>query len=324
MQNAPRFSSLREMDNSEWMHEICQQFSKDTFPNECIRCCRAEAAGMSSMRQREITRFASYYDIHPSPLKLNIEFDTICNAACQICHYTQSSHYAKLLGIPVVTHNVDMLREIDPARVIDIEITGGEPVASNNVRRFLSGPIDKYPLQRLRINTNGSAPIKELTRLLDCGLLVTVTLSMDGTGKIFEYCRFPVKWDRFCATLSYYKSLMQQYTNFTVELYQAISVLSLASLNDSKKFAEQQNVFLGMSLIAQPSILQVQKNNFMSRYALSNAAIIGDNKVEQQVATESVDSSAELLEFIRHSDAVRGIRVEDYYPEFDQICIVAR
>jgi sulfatase maturation enzyme AslB (radical SAM superfamily) len=89
-------------------------------------------------------------------------------------------------------------------RVVHLDINGGEPSASKNYRNILKNI--PPAVASVRINTNCSMVIPEIQQLVERGVHVTVTVSLDGIGRVHDYVRWPIKWENFERNLIYTKT----------------------------------------------------------------------------------------------------------------------
>lgn len=324
MVQQPRFRTVAEMESSAWLSKIKGEMANDVWPAECLRCRSAEESGVISRRQDSNNQHKHLVKICPDYLRINFEVDTVCNAACQTCGPELSTFYAKLLKVPVtdysgLTHLAEQY--IDPNRIIEIDLTGGEPAVSKSIRHFLESGIDNFPLSLLRIYTNGSAKIRGLERLLSKGLRIDLYMSMDGTDRVFEYCRFPIKWQKFCATLNYYKDLATQYDNLTVRLWGALTSLSILDLDNILDFAAVNNLMFNGAIVGRPDALRVEKNNFLTRYG-KELLLKSNHEYARNLAafmvTDKKETSDELNAHIAKADSIRNIRFEEYYPNIKE------
>lgn len=320
MVQQPRFRTVEEMEHSDWLARIRQQFSADEWPAECLRCRSAEESGVISRRQDSNNRHEELVKIQPDYLRINFEVDTVCNAACQTCGPELSTYYSKLLNIPItnysgLSHLSD--QNIDNRRIIEIDLTGGEPAISKGIQHFLEHDIDQFSLSLLRVYTNGSAKIRSLERLLKNGQRIDLYLSMDGTGDVFEYCRFPIRWPKFCATVNYYKELAKQYPSLVVRLWGALTSLSILDLDNILDFANSNSIMFNGAIVGRPDILRVEKNNFLTRYGkelLMNSRFEYARNLAEFMVTEIEETSADLRSHIEQADKLRSISFIEHYP----------
>ena len=321
MQGAPRFQSESTMRSSVWYATLSDKFEADIWPNECAECRYREENHLSSLRERVNFYALPNIERHTDFLTVDISFDTICNAACQHCNASHSSLIAKLYKFPASASITSFPPEIDKTRVGVMDIMGGEPAVSLNVSRFLTHDIFEFPnLQEVGLNTNGSRILTNLEPMLDKGIRVRVTMSMDGTDRLFEYNRYPIKWGKFTNTMQHYLSLRDKYPDlFILYANMVISSLSVLSLPAAIDYCASIDVELKANLIEQPSEWRVQNNNVLTRAAkhqLLSSSLSEVAKIWPIIASEELDVTAEFTAHVVKSDKTLGMRFNDYYAEY--------
>lgn len=315
MANPPRFNSLVEMENSIWLKEIKSEFEQDRWPLECIRCRESEELGLDSVRTISNLKHAQLSSTRSDYIVADVVVDTVCNAACPICSEDLSSTIAKYKSIPINPFNgLDHLAGIDPDRIVQLDILGGEPGASRRSKQFLDDLVKYKNLQAIHISTNGSMKIHQIESLLKKNIRVDLVISMDGTERIFEYCRFPLKWSKFINSVKYYCDLRDQYSHLSILLWSSISALCINDLPNMLKFAQSMNIPLNGSPVQYPQALSIYKKNFLtkgSKSLLEKSNFDFAKKIANLVETE-LDNTIELEEFLKLNDSVRNISFKDY------------
>lgn len=316
MANPPRFNTVEEMENSIWLKDITQQLDNDIWPEQCVRCEQAERAGLDSVRTISNAKHDELKAIHTDYLVVDVVVDTICNAACIICSEDLSSTIAKLVNVPINPFDgLSILETIPRERIVQLDVLGGEPGASKRSQYLLQNLAEFPNLQRVHISTNGSMRIKEIERLLEKGVNVDLVISMDGTERVFEYCRFPLEWNRFAANVEHYVQLRKQYSNLSLLLWTSISSASVADLPNMLAFAERLAIPLNGAPVQFPEALGINKTN---KFTLQAKQILLDSKYEfarkiaPLVAIEQTNSDSLLEQFLSKNDSVRKISYKDY------------
>ena len=212
------------INNSDFV-KVRQQLRNGVFPNGCIDCKLQEEAGVSSYRTRslDIEHISEPdYDSDNIYIKdLQIKATRACNYQCRHCDTSSNSRF-ELTGrqfpeiettlrndfrfphistpevkIPVPTTEVidDLFKNVIP-RVEAIEFSGGEPFYTRDMYKHLHRMIDDPNIDTKKIqliyNTNMSIleykgySVKDLWPHFKS---INVTVSMDGTGDLFNYFR---------------------------------------------------------------------------------------------------------------------------------------
>jgi len=214
------------INNSDFV-KVRQQLRSGVFPYGCGDCKLQEEAGVSSYRTRSLDiehiqiSEAEYASDYITIKDLQIKATRACNYQCRHCDTSSNSRF-ELTGrqfpeiettlrndfrfphistpkekIPVPTTEVidDLFKNVIPG-VEAIEFSGGEPFYTRDMYKHLHRMIDDPNIDTKKIqliyNTNMSIleykgyNVKDLWPHFKG---VNVTVSMDGTGDLFNYFR---------------------------------------------------------------------------------------------------------------------------------------
>jgi MoaA/NifB/PqqE/SkfB family radical SAM enzyme len=254
MVNAPEFANLEEMEKSEWLSNIRQTMLDGQWPPECIRCQETEP---NSVRQYSLalhnqTQRSDY-------LQVGGVLDNLCNAACMTCNENLSTKIGSLKGrtFPIV-NNFDKFNALPRERIVHLDINGGEPSYSKNYKKILS---DLPPnLKTLRLNTNCSTVMTELTEIANKGIQVTVTVSCDGIGAVHELLRWPVTWKKFFDNLMIYRSMP-----INLNLWTTVSALNIDDLENIRSFAREYGIDHSYAYLKNPGELSIHNTDITKR-----------------------------------------------------------
>ena len=297
MTNAPQFDSVEQMDSSEWLAKI--KNAPDTWPKECIRCQQTEQINQTSIRLNAIE--FDQKQTHPDYLCIGGVLDNICNSACQSCNQNLSTKLGSLISrdYPVID-NSTAFWQLPLDRVVHLDINGGEPSASKNYRNILKNI--PTSVTSVRINTNCSSVIPEIKDLLDRGINVTVTVSLDGIGSIHDYLRWPIKWKNFERNLMAYKSMDITELN----TWTTVSALNIGDLKNIFAYTKDRGINHSWALLEQPDVLNVKYSNHFTR-----TADVPDQL--KSLVGQDRDNTVELQLWTYQQDQLRGIKLWDYY-----------
>jgi MoaA/NifB/PqqE/SkfB family radical SAM enzyme len=256
MVNAPEFDTLEDMETSTWLSKIREKMQDDKWPAECVRCQETEP---NSIRQYAV-KLHEHTD-RTDYLQVSGVLDNVCNAACLTCNETLSTRIGALngRGFPVY-NNLERFYQLPQDRIIHLDINGGEPSYSKNYRRLL----ENLPpnLKTLRINTNGATVIQDLVYIAGCGIDITITLSCDGIGSVFEQVRWPITWEKFYHNLKIYQCLPVR-----LNLWTTVSVLNIDDLPNIQAFAQEHGIDHAWAYLKQPWQLSIDNTNVEAREA---------------------------------------------------------
>lgn len=299
MINAPGFDSWQEMQDSEWLHRVRSDMEQDQWPHECHRCRDTEpghSIRLDSNKKHELLKRYRDYII------LGGVLDNICNSACQSCNATLSTKIGSLLSSDYIKINNDNLfKRIPMERVCELDINGGEPTASPNYQRLLKNLPDSIRI--LRVNTNGSRVLPNLENILDRGVHVIVTLSLDGTGKVHDYVRWPIKWANYQNTVEKYRKIANQHYNLKLQAWTTLHVLNAGDFKNIQDYAQDHGLAHSWAYLETPGELNLKYTNQMSQSAkhLDPAYIAIDR-----------NNQDELDLFIETQDRLRDINIKEY------------
>ena len=246
MVNAPEFASLDEMDASAWLAKV-----KETDrPAECIRCQQTESINQTSIRLNAI-KFDKI-QTQSDYLTVGGVLDNICNSACLTCNENLSTKIGGLMSKHYqIFDNTNRFWSLPQERIVHLDLNGGEPSYSKNYKQVLAN-LPKS-VKSVRLNTNCSTVLKELLPLVDRGIDITVTVSLDGIGLVHDYVRWPIKWDKFYKNLMTYKSMP-----IKLNLWTTVSVLNVDDLPNIIAFAQEHNIDHSYAYLKTPVELDVE------------------------------------------------------------------
>ena len=249
----PKFLTLDELESSQWLQSVKDQFSKDLWPNECCRCQETEKENNTSIRLNslELDKKQTTGDY----LQVGGVLDNLCNAGCLTCGTEHSTRIGSLAGkiFPIVD-NSNQFWDLPQNRILHLDINGGEPSYSKNYKRLLKNLPPN--LKTLRLNTNCSTVLTELEEIVKQGIDVTVTVSCDGIGPVHEFVRWPLLWKDFYNNLMIYKSMPVK-----LNLWTTVSVLNVNNLPNIIAFAQEHNIDHSYAYLKYPVELDVNNTD---------------------------------------------------------------
>jgi molybdenum cofactor biosynthesis enzyme MoaA len=275
--------------------------AQDSWPSECIRCKESENVGNKSIRQHSLNTHAQLLDARSDYLVLGGVLDNVCNSACQTCNEKLSTKIGSLRSKEYTKiNNSELIDTLPVERIVQMDINGGEPSASPNYLKLLQNlpPNVKY----LRVNTNGSKLITVLPDLVSRGVKVTVTVSLDGISRGYDYVRWPIKWQDVEQNIQAYQAMGLHELN----TWTTVSALNISDLKNIFSYVQQHNLKNSWALLETPSVLSVKHSNHLTR-----TADVPD-ELKSTVASGE-DNTVELQLWTAAQDQLRGIVRWDYY-----------
>jgi len=246
MVNAPEFDTLEDMESSVWLVKIREKMQSGKWPAECVRC---QETNPNSIRHYAIALDKQTEQL--DYLQVGGVLDNVCNAACLSCNETLSTRIGSLTGsgFPVY-NNLDKFWTLPQERIVHLDINGGEPSYSKNYKKLLANLPPN--LKTLRLNTNCSTVLEELTEIASRGIEVTVTVSCDGIGSVHELVRWPISWQTFYNNLMQYKAMPVK-----LNLWTTVSILNVDDLANIQEFAYNHGIDHSYAYLKNPIELSV-------------------------------------------------------------------
>jgi len=240
-------ASFVEIQDSQSMKKLRQQFLDGERPQTCRKCWKEEAAGRTSKRMHTINRLKHVipdqeWTDESKPLQfLDLKLGNICNLKCRICGSWSSStfaseeinslpehedkksseHYIMLRKGAWPRKNQTFWSEID--QVLDhiqyIEFTGGEPfmiqehfdMLERIVERGIAGNVE------IHYNTNGTIFPERGPDIWQHFKTVEIAFSIDDIGERFEYQRSNAVWTEVQENIKKFFEL-KRYLPMTIQL----------------------------------------------------------------------------------------------------------
>lgn len=299
MVKSAQFDNFNDMVSSAWMTDIITKFEIGEWPAECIRCQKSEAVGEKSIRQYALDEWNKPQK-RSDYLHVGGVLDNVCNAACQTCNEHHSTFLGAKKGIPIRVDNRNGLQELPWDRITHLDLNGGEPSYSKGYKDLLKNPPPN--LTHLRLNTNCNTTLWELGSLADSGVHVTVTVSLDGIGRVHEYMRWPILWNTFFENLTRYQNMP-----VTLNTWTTLSALNIADFNNIVAFTKEHGIDHSWAFLENPDALNVKYANNMTTWARVQLP----ENIANMVAVEE-NNQEQLDAYIREQDAIRKISIKDY------------
>ena len=249
--------SLDSYVNSPVLKEIREYMLAGKWHPNCKLCKIEEEAGRSSKRIRDNEQFKGYDEIGKKlnqPIILDLKLGTKCNISCRTCGYFNSSGWVKenmffaddytKKTISKFQEQVDLAYSEDNANLWDvfdkwlpnlkhIDMYGGEPMLIKKQWEIIkkSADLGYSKNQSIHYNTNGTIFKPEYMDILKKYKLVDIQFSIDGIFNMFEYLRYPAKWNRVYANMIKYKEMAGDADNIKYNVCITISIYNIYYLD---------------------------------------------------------------------------------------------
>ena len=264
-------ASFADIQNSNHMRRLRQDFIDGKQPQTCRKCFREERSGRTSKRMHTLDRLKHMlpdqeWTIDAKPLMfLDLKLGNICNLKCRICGSWSSSTFAteELANLlPTedrkTNHHYHMLRQgawprenptfwSEIEKISDqiqyIEFTGGEPFMIQEHFDMLQGLVDRGMSGNIEIhyNTNGTQWPESAENIWKHFKTVEIAFSIDDVGARFEYQRSNAVWSEVETNIAQFRDLRNRHNNIQLQVCSTVNVFNVCYLEELSHWIEQQN-----------------------------------------------------------------------------------
>ena len=218
----------------------------------CSKCWKAEKNGDISRRLQQNLLLDTLLDKSIETLEndvkenknkivyYSVNTSNKCNGACITCGPDSSSKWNSLLKTTTKTKILDSIDNLlDYQNAKFIEFRGGEPLLENKNFEILEKLlIVGNNSCTISIVTNGNVKLStKQINLLSQFKKVIVCLSIDGIGSVFEYVRWPLKWNLLLKNLELFRSM-----NFDLSVSYTLSNINLPFKEETIKWFETEKL----------------------------------------------------------------------------------
>lgn len=327
--------------NSKYVKHLQQQFLNNERPASCVRCWNDEDAGLESKRLIDYKNNKDYLDTvdldNAGYSIIGIAFNNLCNLACRICGPWASSTWVaeskagKLLQWSTVEDNYQDLLEFTK-NAQQLEIVGGEPFLKNfdEHKEYLKSFVGSSQSEKIRIHylTNGTIfPDESFLALWDHFEHIDITLSIDDTGKRFEYNRYPAEWGAVYDNIKRFQQLSTEKNNISISISYTVSAFTIFYADEFVNWCDQEGLphpWFGVVSLRDyyhPSILDKHmKNKIKDKLLLSEHSDVRmlaeflnkDNSKNMDIFGSNTN---QFSDYVRNLDRKRNQSFDDTFPE---------
>lgn len=339
--------SVDEIFHSKFMKGLREQFRRGGKPAGCSVCWTDEDNGYDSKRIIYNTKIHNKFDLDFTAEPEHItEFQLIinnsCNLKCRSCTPSHSSQWQQEIKVLTGSTGYAMpygqsanetsklwIERFDWYKNLKrLEVVGGEPFYVKQWHTMFNELIDLGYSKNIDITmtTNCTLFFPELVEKLAKNFKsVSIGLSIDGTGSVYEYIRHPGKWDIVYENMKRYYAYVKKINvqvNITISLLNALEIPKLHNLiyKEFPKFKIWNNLVhtpLHLPLWATPvefkQDVESSWNSFKwkTEYADTMASIL-DFMNSKDINKETFDSNLEIL---YKTDKFRNETLSESIPE---------
>lgn len=322
----PQNKSCCLLPDNHDLAKIKTDMLNDVRPESCTKCWNLEDRGYKSDRQLKNETLDFYFDKNIQDIFVDcqqgnncikhykIDTDNTCNAMCITCDGQFSSSWNKLLKAnkQATKKNWKILPDseslqIDYKTAGLINFRGGEPLLSKTnfhilEQLILAGNTECF----VSFQTNGSiTPTLKQEKILKEFKNLNFSFSIDGTGPVFEYLRYPLKWPDIEKNLAWCSK-----RNIMVSANYTVSNLNVFYHRQTTAWFENNKIPYAYNLVYNPAWF---------------APGVLPASVKSQIDFDFVQSShnealyAVFKEKIAQQDTWKGINMRDYLPELAEL-----
>lgn len=336
-------ANFLDIQNSNHMQDLRQQFLDGKQPQTCRKCWREEKSGRTSKRMHTLDRLKHMlpdqqdWTLDAKPLMfLDLKLGNICNLKCRICGSWSSStfaaeelqwlrqgeekkdspHYQMLRQGAWPRENAQFWNEID--QVVDqiryIEFTGGEPFMIQEHFDMLQGLVDKGQAGQIEIhyNTNGTQWPEQAEQIWKHFKTVEIAFSVDDIGSRFEYQRSNAVWSDVCNNIDKFKQLKRLYSNIRLQACITVNVFNVYYLEQVANWAVAQ----GFDFIYWNMMHDAYYFSIATLPEKAKAGITA--KLQQAQVTATVKKEFErIIEFMNNGASLDGKLLKIRTTDFD-------
>jgi MoaA/NifB/PqqE/SkfB family radical SAM enzyme len=264
-------SSFLNIQNSDYMRNVRQQFIDGEQPSACRKCWNEERAGRTSKRMHTLNRLKhmvndSTWTTDAKPLMfLDLKLGNICNLKCRICGSWSSStyaveelnfisadeekkknyHYQMIKKGSWPQENTKFWSEINEiiSQIRYIEFTGGEPFMIKEHFQLLQGIVDLGIAQDVEIhyNTNGTQWPVGAEEIWKHFKTVEIAFSIDDIGPRFEYQRSNAIWQEVKENIEKFRQLRERNSNIRLQVCSTVNIFNVMYLEELSLWSALQN-----------------------------------------------------------------------------------
>jgi pyruvate-formate lyase-activating enzyme len=262
-------ASFAEIQNSNSMQTLREQFLAGKQPQTCRKCWNEERAGRTSKRMHTLDRLKHIlpdqeWTADAKPLMfLDLKLGNICNLKCRICGSWSSSQFAAeeikwtdrdrqketfayqmLRAGAWPQENKNFWDQIDQhlSNIRYIEFTGGEPFMIQEHFDMLQGIVDRGIAHQVEIhyNTNGTHYPESAPAIWQHFKTVEIAISIDDVAERFEYQRTNAVWTEVLKNVERFRQLRAQMPNIQLQCCITVNIFNIRYLRPVADWIDYQ------------------------------------------------------------------------------------
>ena len=270
-------NKFEEIWNGQIYQKYRQDFLDGIMPPECSVYIDDEKSGIESFRQTYLSRHPTdvkHYTttkqlVVPAPVMFDIRFSNYCNLECVMCGAhsssaidTRVSKYSNKESLSNIYSPYELGKETHKTtleflyknihELQEIVLAGGEPFLMPEVKALLEYCVEQGVAKNIRLRITTNATLFRSKWWKDFLLKfkhIDLLCSVDATGEILEYVRFPSKWSVIKKNLLSFSKLSVDNSNFNFRIEMCLHALNLKNFPTLIHFALDNNILINTSLV---------------------------------------------------------------------------
>ena len=244
--------------NSAEMNSLRKQMLTPSAkpPSNCVFCFAQESNNLKSLRQDSIEKKGIMKVPRRFPSELQLKLSNTCNLKCIMCSGQFSNKWNEDVEAfskyqkNAINYPEEKLDLIAVKKIFNDFITfnkniakkitlyGGEPFIHRDFFNYVNTKSKELQTIQLHVFTNGTIYNKTLEMVLPKFKRSVINLSIDGTNDVFNFVRFPAKWDKVEKVINKFKDLGDNHKTIELNLTYTISSFSALGIRDFIHWAQ--------------------------------------------------------------------------------------
>lgn len=269
-----------ELDNvldSEKFVKTRSELTAGVWPAICETCKNREAMGIRSPRMYAIEKYDTFTYETVKLTTLDVKFTNTCNLMCRMCFPGSSSliekfyttnERPKFMNIPKLLPDnadkkVEYVKHAIQNGLEQLKVTGGEPFACKYFMEIIDWCLENNYESQLSLSmvTNGTKFSKPIINKMEKFKKLTMIVSIDGTGSVYEYIRHKSSWKQLCQNMNNLKILKNKMQDrLSVSINCTLQTYNLHNIPELVKYANTlgNELYISTNLLPKGGELSVQ------------------------------------------------------------------
>lgn len=322
------------------IEKIKNQMLAGERPEECHRCWKLEDQGLTSDRQIKNAALDYYWhknieDVFAMAqnkqlndvLMLKLFTSYTCNATCVSCNSRSSSSWYQLDqktndSFPIRSYKFIDINQVKKSanfnKLLTLTLMGGEPLYEKKNFDLLEHILELGNKSIfISLTTNGSVALSARQKsVLSQFKNLNFNLSIDGTGRVFEYMRYPLQWNNLLTNLKFFRELTDN-----ISATYTLSNLNILYHNETVKWFQDNHIPYSINPVVQPTWLRTHALPDPVKLVLKNKL----SDCDYQTYVVGVNASHDKQNYIKlckevyKQDQVKNISIVNYLHELCEI-----